>query len=1128
VTAYNFINLNRSKLRKLLLKMKLTALLILVAALHVGATGHAQRVTISVKNASIENVFKEIRKQTGYQFLYNNQMLDKAKKVSITISDATLNEALDICFANQPLTYEIVDKTIIIKVKQQIPNVEATNMIASFDVSGRITDSKGNPVPDANVMIKGTKRGTTTDNEGRFTIKADEGNVLEISAIGFGKKEIKVTGSLQINISLDITRSELDEVQYIAYGQTTRRYSVSNIGSIKAADIEKQPVQNPLLTLQGRVPGLFVTQPSGLAGTSVKVRIQGQNSIGNGNEPLYVVDGVPIDALLPSTGVDGVLGQLPSSVGAGNFSGSGSPLNYINPLDIESIEVLKDADATAIYGSRAANGAILITTKKGKAGAMKLDLNMQTGWGKMTRRADMMNTRQYLDMRYEAFRNDNIDWRSPSVSANDLKVWDTTSYTNWQDELLGGTARYSDINAAVSGGSYSLRYLVSGTYHKETTVFPFPDFADRKPAIHFNLNANNSNQRLRMQFSGNYMFDDNKLPQADLTRAALLKEPNAPPLLNADGSINWAPDANGNSTAGGTNEGNVMIQRYQKYQNKTFNLVSSLKVDYIVLSGLEAGASLGFNQMRTDDYLPDPMVAVAPEARTTAQRTASFGNRNIRSWIVEPQANYRTDLGKGALDVVFGSTFQNSKAEANKLVGQGQLSDDLLDNINSASTISKGDGSSAEYKYTALFARMNYNWNKKYIVSLNARRDGSSRFGPDNRFNNFGSVGAAWIFSNENFLKSFAKKISFGKIRGSYGTTGSDQIGDYQFMSFYNLGIASVPYQGIVGLYPGISNPQLQWEQTRKLQLGIDLGFLQDRITATATFVRNRTSNQLLSYVLPAQTGFTSYDINFPATIQNKNWEFLITGKIIENRNVVWTSSANLTLPQNKLIAFPDLANSSYAKLLHVGAPMDANASYRWLGVAPGTGDYLFADKKGNPTVTPNVDEDRTVLISAFPKLYGGFQNTISYKGIQLNFIVQFVKQTGYYYGAAFNGFIGRFPGLFAAGRSNQPTTLLDRWQKSGDNNKLVAKYSTTASRDDMIESDRMYADASYIRLKNISLSWDLPQKWLEKVHFRNLQLYLHGQNLLTFTNYKGLDPETQGLSLPPLQVITVGIKSGL
>jgi TonB-linked SusC/RagA family outer membrane protein len=787
---------------------------------------------------------------------------------------------------------------------------------------------------------------------------------------------------------------------------------------------------------------------------------------------------------------------------------------------------LKDADATAIYGSRAANGAVLITTKKGKPGDMKVAVNMQTGWGKMNNRVDMMNTRQYLDMRYEAFKNDGIDWTKPSVSANDLKVWDTTHYTNWQDELLGGTAHYSDVNASVSGGSATIQYLVSGTWHKETTVFPLPkDFADQKASVHFNLNASSGNQKFRMQLSGNYMFDKNKLPSFDMTENAVGLEPNAPPLLNADGSINWAPDAAGNSTL--DDVANPLLMQYRQYVNKTHNLLSNLRLDYTILPGLTIGSSFGYNRMQTNDYVPNPLIAVAPELRANAQRSASFGDRDIQSWIIEPQASYHKKINKGSLDLLAGGTFQDKQATAYSINAKGQLSDELLENINAASSIQRDQSSESHYRYNAFFGRVNYNWADKYIVSMNGRRDGSTRFGADNRFHNFGSVGAAWLFSNESFFKSRFGFISFGKLRGSYGATGNDQIGDFKYLGLYGFLTTSAPYQGIAGLSPGgLPNPQLEWEETRKLQLGIDLGFFQDRLAVNANYVRNRSSNQLLDQPLPTQTGYGGFLTNLAALIQNLSWEFVVTGKIIQKKNLIWTGSVNLTIPRNKLIAFPGLDSSVYSKSWKVGEPIDAVPFYHLLGVAEGTGSYLYAQQDGHATTSPGA-QDLNSWISRSPKLYGGFQNTISYKTFQLDVFFQFVKQSGYNDVAFYNGSLAAFPGMFAKGHSNQPLTVLDRWQKPGDR-KTVGAYSTYTNQY-ILSSDYRFTDITYISLKNVSLSCELPQKWVTKAHFRNVRVYSHAQNLLTISGYKGLNPETGNMvSLPPLQVWTVGVQLGL
>jgi TonB-linked SusC/RagA family outer membrane protein len=1103
--------------RQTLLAMKLTVILILIA-FHVSAGGYTQVVTLHKKNAPLTEVFKDIRQQTGYDFFYELTWLEKVKPVNINVNNIPLTDALNQCLKDQPLTYTITGTTIVLKPKST--DLTESAATTGFDVRGVVLDENSAFMQGANVMVKGSDKVTSTDNRGEFQVKnIQTTTVLVVSSVGYSRQEVAVNNKTDLRIQLKVAIGTLDEIQFVAYGTTSKRLSTGNVASVKASDIEKQPVQNPLLALQGRVPGLFVMQTSGLSGTSLKINIQGQNSLANGSNPLYVIDGVPIDAQLPGTGIDGAL----SSSGA-NFNGWGNPLNYINPSDIESIDVLKDADATAIYGSRAANGAVLITTKKGKAGIMKFDLNMQLGLGKMARQLEMLNTRQYLNMRYEAFANDGIDWTNPSVSANDLKVWDTTRYTNWQDELLGGTAKYTNLSAAISGGATTSRYLISGTYHKETTVFPFPStFADTKGSLHFNLDANSANNKFKLQFSGNFMADNNQLPQTDLTQIGLRLEPNAPSLLNEDGSINWASDANGNTTL---SDANVMLQRYQKYVNKTYNLVSSLSMGFTLFPGFDLKSNFGFNYMQTNDFSPAPLIAVAPELRATTQRGAAMGDRNIKGWIIEPQVAYSTALSKGKLELMIGSTFQDKKAKSGYIFGKGQISDELLEDIYAAVKVGTSISANSRYKYNAFFGRLNYNWGDKYIVSVNARRDGSTRFGAHNRFHNFGSIGGAWIFSNEKLVKEKANFISFGKLRGSFGTTGNDQIGDYQFLSIYNLYFnAPVPYQGITGLVPaGLPNPDLQWEETKKLQLGLDFGLWQDRLVVNATWVRNRSSNQLLQYSLPYVAGFSSYTVNFPAIIQNRNWEFTVTGKIVQKRNFSWTSNANLTIPKNKLVSFPDIATSTYVNILIVGEPVDVFSYYHYLGVSPGTGDYLFADKNGHPTLDPNPATDRPILISKFPEFYGGFQNNLVYKGFQLDFLFQFVKQTGYNDVAFWNG--SRYPGMFASGYSNQPLTVLDRWQKSGDK-PTVAKYQTRVVPS-IISSDRRFTDASYIRLKNLAVSWGIPQKWIDKKHFRSLRLYLHGQNLLTITKYNGLDPETQSMtSLPPLRVWTIGLQAG-
>jgi len=479
--------------------------------------------------------------------------------------------------------------------------------------------------------------------------------------------------------------------------------------------------------------------------------------------------------------------------------------------------------------------------------------------------------------------------------------------------------------------------------------------------------------------------------------------------------------------------------------------------------------------------------------------------------------------------VLVAGTIQQQNANQLSINGRGYSSDLLLQDPLSAATSSIGGSNQTEYKYNALFSRLGYVWDEKYILNLSARRDGSSRFGSANEFHNFGAIAGGWVFSNEGFLKD-DRLISFGKLTASYGTTGNDQIGDYSFLSLYNSVSYSAPYQGIPVISPRVlTNPFLQWEETKKTSIGLDLGFLKDRILLNAIWFENRSSNQLVSYPLPSITGFTGITENMPATVQNTGIELSINTINVKSKDFNWSTSFNLTVPQNKLVAFPNLANTSYASTYVIGKPIiNISKVYHFMGVNPATGLYQFLGSNGNLTSNPVFGQDNTVFISQSPKYYGGLENSFSYKGFDLSFLFQFVKQTG-----TTDPFGSIYPGRISSNQGNEPVWILDRWQKPGDQATIQLfgtdqRYSNQVSAAN--NSDAYYTDASYIRLKNVALSYRLPINWLNKAHLQSLQIYLQAQNLLTITKYKGLDPENpQGVAgLPPLRVITMGIRIGL
>jgi len=1085
---------------KILLVMKITTFFLILGIMSVSARTVAQKITLNEKHAQLADVLAKISQQSGFDVVYDAQLLKKTD-VTINVTDVNIEEALSKSLEGLNLSYKLTEKTIVIKPKEEsfIDKIKA--YIAAIDVQGRVINEDLQPLSGATVSVKNTNIATTTDANGWFSLKQVQPDaILIVSYIGYDKREIAANSNLSA-IRLNPSTNPLDEVKVIAYGRETQRLSVGNVTTITSKDISKQPVGDPLLALEGMVPGLFITQNSGVPGSGVNIRIQGLNSIQSGTIPFFVIDGVPYESRGLSTTFGGIGG-----------SSNATLLSFINPDDIESISVLKDADATAIYGSQAANGAILITTKKGKVGTSKVDFNIQQGWGNQPRTTNLLNTTQYLQMRREAFKNDGA---TPGFYDDDVNgTWDTTRYTNWQKVLMGRTAQYADYNMDISGGSENVQYLVGGTFHRETTVFP-GDFSDQKGSLHFSLNTSSTNKKFKMQFTGSYLFDNNLLPASDLTSLALTLAPDAPPLYNPNGTLNWQLDSNGSSTWL-----NPLSYLYNPTQTKTYNLISSGQLSYMVLPGFEIRTNLGYNNMQIGGISKSLLAAtptdVIAQIGPSLSRYSSYFNNSTNSWLIEPQVTYSKNFGSHKINFLAGATIRQNEANGTALYGQGYNSDNLLDDIHAASTISASPSAQSTYKYSALYGRLNYNVTDKYLLNLSVRRDGSSRFGPANEFHNFWSVGAGWNFSEEKFFKDHLGFLSFGKLRGSYGSTGNDQIGDYQFLNLYSSTTAVTPYQGATGLAPnGLPNPYLEWEETRKLQGGIDVGLFNDRILLTTNYVYNRSSNELLALSLPYTTGFAFVTVNLPAVVQNTEWEFSLSTQNVKTDQFKWSTNFNLTIPENKLVSY----SGTLPGYLIIGQPIGVRQMFHFLGVDPATGQYQFADSNGNPTFNPNPGTDRTVLKSPFPSLYGGFQNSFSFKNFSLSIFFQFTKQE-----IANNRFGPSLPG---SAYVNEPITVLSRWREPGDVTDIQRfnqDFSLTNSYNNAMQSDAAYSNIIYARLKNVSLSYQIPPQVIQKVKIQNARIFVNGQNLLTIAPFKGLDPETAFGLLPPIKVITLGL----
>jgi TonB-dependent starch-binding outer membrane protein SusC len=1066
------------------------------------STGNGQgledlSVTIELRGENLRTLFKEIESQTGLLFAYQPQQVDLLTNLSLPKATRSVKATLDLALSGTSLSYRQVNNNVIIfqtATKEQTKPIETSANEYLATITGKVTDKNGIGLAGVNVVLKGTTNGVPSDSDGKYSITAQDNDVLVFTFIGFKVVEEQVNGRAVIDITMEEEISTLNEVVVNAGYYTVKESErTGSIAKITSKEIEKQPVTNVLATMQGQMAGVNITQKTGTPGGGFNIEIRGQNSLRlDGNNPLFIIDGVPYSSQ-----------SIGSTYTSGNVGGQNSPLNSINPNDVASIEVLKDADATAIYGSRGANGVVLVTTKRGKEGKTTFTTNYSRGFGQVANFMDLMETPQYLAMRKEAFTNDGVT-EYPTDAYDVNGTWDQNRHTDWQKELIGGTANYTNIQSSLSGGSAHTQFLLSGNFSKETTVHP-GDFTYNKANGHFSLNHESNNKKFKINFTAGYTAQLNRLPFKDFVSDARTLAPNAPALYDEDGNLNWE---------NGTFE-NPVAMLEGKIEGRTFDFLSNTVISYDLGMGFIAKTSLGYTDLRQSQKNLQPNTVYSPAYGFGSEVSTVFANTvNRNSWIAEPQLGWTHKVGKGKIDVLVGSTFQQQKSDQLVSMGQGFPSNSMIENPASAATYLVLNSDETVYKYQAFYGRINWNWEGKYLLNFTGRRDGSSRFGPGKQFATFGAVGAAWLFGDENFIKQNLSFLSFGKLRTSYGTTGSDQIGDYQYLDTYST--SGYTYQGISGLQPTrLFNPDFGWETNRKLEVALETGFLKDRISSTVAWYHNRSSNQLVGIPLPGTTGFTDLQANLDAEVQNSGLEFSIRTVNVKGKDFSWITNFNITSAKNKLISFPGLEGSPYKNRYVIGQPTNITQVYQYTGLDSNTGIYTFEDFNNDGNLS--AANDRKVIKTLSPKYYGGFQNQLRYRNVQLDFLFQFVKQE--YFNENFGN---RMPGIM----ENQLMDVTEHWQKPGDDGPYQS-YSNSnvknqAANQRYSQSSAAISDASYIRLKNVSISYDLPKNWTKKF---SCKLSLQGQNLLTISRYNDMDPEFIGAKLlPPLRVFATSL----
>ena len=985
------------------------------------------------------------------------------------------------------------------------PDLTGTDRIIAL----HILNEKHEPLAGANVRLKGPGKVIHTHQDGVIILAiTGTGDSVEISHIGRKTLLYPLPDAAVAQVILPPLPEQLGEIQVTNYYKGFTVLSTGDIATMKAHNFEIQPVSNPLLMLSGWMPGLSVTQTSGVNGAGVKLIVRGPGSIANITDPLILVNGIPYAPNNIS------LSNLP----VGNAAGSLSPAIVINPADIESVKLLKDADATAIYGSRGANGVILITTKKARAGDDRWQLQYGAGYSNVTRVPRLLTTDAYIRMRREALRNDGIS--ADIVHAPEIAAWDTTRYTNYPKLLIGGTAPLMTADAAfVHAGIYtglraSLHYL------RERNVFPGQP-ANTLGTATTSLDHVSKNGLLNLQVTSMLGLDCNKQYINDLSSLIFIA-PNAPAAYDTMGRLQFEPD--------GVSIVNPYAAMLETYEAHSSNILVNVHAHYDLsrtqwaLRHWSVLANGGINNVHVTENGIIPIRAQDPAFNPTGSSYAATSN--YRSWIFEPQIERRDTLGRLAMNFLAGASWQWQRNTISTLIATGYTSDALIGSI-SAAGATADDGQATDYRYSAVFGRAHLNWNNTYILNLTARRDGSSRFGPGRQFGNFGAIGMAWIFNKGNFFRTRMPWLSLAKLSGSYGVTGNDAIGDYKYRTAWSATTTN-PYQGITGFYPTtLANPNLAWEKVVKQETALDLGFWRGIVYVKAAWYINRCSNQLIPYSLPLQTGFGSELRNSDAVLKVSGWEVTLQTELINTRRVKWSMGLNANAPRTRLVGFPNLSTSSYANTLVLGQSINVVKVYKLLGVDTGTGVYRFLDAHHDGKLN---DSDRVVAGDPDPRWYGGIYSSLRIGGFQLDVHVEGRVQKGMDYQLSI--YTKNPPGMLGPGLlTNQSTVIEDhRWTHPGQTavyQQLTTSMSSAAGRQlsNYTGSNAIMTDASFLRLKTIALSWQPDGPWIRRVHCGGMRLYVQAQNLITFTRYKGTDPETQGLTLPPLRTVEAGLK---
>lgn len=967
-------------------------------------------------------------------------------------------------------------------------------------ITGTITGEDNATLPGVNIVLEGTQTATISDINGNYTIVVpSEGGKLVFSFIGYTAQTIAISSSDKINVTLKISQQLLDELVVTGYGTEIKSQLTGSISSVKSEDIALTPVSTIEQTLQGRAAGVFIEANNGKVGSSMRIRIRGASSINANSEPLYVVDGIPINTA-PANDF---------------FSIRLNPLNDIDFNNVESVEILKDASAAAIYGSRGANGVILITTKRGKSGNAKITVDYQQGFSNPTRLREFMNAEEYVNYYTEAAINAGIYDFANNLGGYASEEAAINAYINRLEKQLDRNSGWSDwengetntdwqslafqpasskmLSVAASGGTDRIQYYTSYGYSEQEGIM-LRNSGNRISAT-MNLDAQLTKRldvglSLSLSRGSNTDIPDDNAFATPLQLVAL--QPITPPKDTLGEYYDRPTTLYYNGLIEVDNTVSEII---------TYRTIANLFAEYQIVSGLKLRGEVGgditnLSQSLYSNDKTDLGLAVGGYGQNFNNLVENINTKLFLLW----EETFRE---KHTINVTGGMEYQAYEENWTQVAGQG-YPNDKLQTLASAATITFGTGVVDYYRFLSYFARAIYDIDQKYVFTLSGRIDGSSRFGTENRYGFFPAGSAGWIISREDFLKN-NEKLSFLKLRASYGLTGNAGIGNFNYLGLYNV----ASYNGESSLQPAtLANPNLTWERTSQLDIGVDFGFFKDRLNGEIDYYIKNTSDLLLAVPVPTSTGFSSIFDNV-GTLFNKGFEFVVNGNILVN-TLQWNASINFGANRNKITSLAqgqdiiDFGGSGFMNVVQVDQPLGVFYGAEYAGVDPDNGDALFYvnDENGGDATTNNFAEANFVVIgNPNPDFIAGLNNSFYYKGFGLDFLFQAV------YGNDVNLSGGVFSSSNAAAYDNQTTDQLDAWSEPGDVTNVPEPRLLTINGS-QARSSRYLTDGSYLRLKTTTFSYTFPRNITSKINLSNLRLYVSGYNLLTITQYEGWDPE--------------------